>query len=117
MQTSSKKLSRKKQQEITQQFITLLADLRHPHECQAFFDSFLTKTEQSVFTKRLGIIWMLKDGKSYEEIKKKLKVSSATISSVANQLKGEEIQIIVSKLKVNDWANKWAKKITSYLPL
>ena len=81
MQTSSKKLTKKQQRQIIRQFATLLSDLQHPDECQIFFESFLTKTEQNVFTKRLGIIWMLHQKKSYEEIKKKLKVSSATISS------------------------------------
>lgn len=114
MQTSSKKLSRKQQQKITQQFITLLSDLRRPDECQTFFKSFLTKTEQSVFAKRLGIIWMLDQNKSYEEIKKKLKVSSATISSVAKQMNEEGSQLIVGKLRVDDWAGRWAKKIMGF---
>ena len=115
MQTSSQKLSRKQQQKITQQFVTLLSDLRHPDECLTFLKSFLTKTEQSVFAKRLGIIWMLDQNKSYKEIKKKLKVSSATISSVAGRMDGEGSQLIVDKLRVDDWAERWAKKITSWL--
>lgn len=117
MQTSSKKLSRKQQQQITQQFLSLLSDLRHPKEAQAFFETFLTKTEQSVFTKRLGIVWMLNQNKSYAEIKKKLKVSSATISSVAGQVSEEGTQLITNKLRVDDWAGRWAKKILSWLPL
>ena len=114
MQTSSKKLTKKQQQKIIQQFITLLSDLRHPDECQAFFESFLTKTEQNVFTKRLGITWMLHQGRSYEEIKKQLKVSSATISSVAGQMNGEGAQLIVNKLRVDDWAERWATKIMGF---
>ncbi len=115
MQTSSQKLSRKQQQKITQQFVTLLSDLRRPDECRTFLKSFLTKTEQSVFAKRLGIIWMLDQNKSYKEIKMKLKVSSATISSVAGHMDGEGSQLIVDKLRVDDWAERWAKKITSWL--
>jgi TrpR-related protein YerC/YecD len=117
MQTSSKKLSRKQQQKITRQFVTLLSDLRHLDECQTFFESFLTKTEQSVFAKRLGIVWMLDQNKSYEEIKKKLKVSSATISSVARQMNEEGSQLMVGKLRVDDWAGRWAQKIISWLSL
>lgn len=117
MQTSSKKLSRKHQQQITQQFLTLISDLNHPHEVEAFFKSFLTKSEQSVFTKRLGIIWMLNQHKSYEEIKKKLKVSSATISSLAGQMDQQETQLISNKLRVDDWAERWTQKITGWLRL
>jgi uncharacterized protein YerC len=114
MQTSSKKLSKKNQQNITEQFITLLSDLRHPDECEYFFKSFLTKTEQSVFAKRLGIVWMLHQNESYKDIKKKLRVSSATISSIAGQMDAEGTQLIVDKLRVDDWASRWAKKIMGF---
>lgn len=114
MQTSSKKLSKKQQQQITQQFVTLLSDLRHPDECQSFLETFLTKTEQSVFAKRLGIVWMLHQKKSYQEIKKKLKVSSATISSVANQMDEEGTQLIVNRLRIDDWADRTTKKIMGF---
>lgn len=114
MQTSSKKLSNKQQQEIIEQFVTLLSDLRHPDESRAFFESFLTKTEQSVFAKRLGIIWMLHQEKSYGEIKKKLNVSSATISSIAGQMEQQGIQLIIKKLRINDWAQRWTKKIMGF---
>lgn len=117
MQTSSKKLSKKHQRQITEQFVTLLSDLRHPDECEYFLKSFLTETEQSVFAKRLGIVWMLHQNKSYKEIKKKLKVSSATISSIARQMDEKGTQLIVSKLRVNDWAGRWAKKVMSWWSL
>lgn len=114
MQTSSKKLTSQQQQAITEQFVTLLADLRHPDECQVFFSSFLTKTEQSVFTKRLGIIWMLCQGKSYAEIKKRLKVSSATISSIAAQMEESGMKMMVDKLRIDDWAERWTRKIMGF---
>lgn len=117
MQTSSKKLSKKHHQQITEQFITLLSDLRHRDECQYFFKSFLTKTEQSVFTKRLGIVWMLHQNESYKDIKKKLKVSSATISSVAAQMDEKGTQLIIDKLRADDWAERWAKKIMGFFKL
>ncbi len=117
MQTSSKKLSKKYQRSITQQFITLLSDLRHPTECEYFFTSFLTTTEQSVFSKRLGIVWMLYQNKSYKDIKRKLKVSSATISSIANQMDEPGIQLLIDKLRADDWAHRWSKKIMGFFKL
>jgi Trp operon repressor len=117
MQTSNKKLSRKQQREIIRQFVTLISDLRDPDECLAFFESFLTKTEQNVFTKRLGIIWMLNQNKSYDEIKKKLHVSSATISSIANQMEVAGFKLTADKLRIDDWADKWAKKIMDFFRL
>lgn len=117
MQTSSKKLSAYRQKQLKDQFINLLADLKTPEECEAFYNSFLTETEQSVFGKRLAIMWMLEEGKSYQEIKDKLAVSSATISSVNNQLEEEGMRLAINKIKVERWADNWAKKILSWLPL
>lgn len=116
MQTSNKKISSQKQETINERFVTLLSDLKDPTECKYFFSSFLTKTEQNVFTKRLSIIWMLEQSYSYKEIKKELKVSSATISSIASQMKDKGTQLIVKKLKVDDWASQTASKLTSWLP-
>lgn len=114
MQTSSKKLSKKYRQKIDRQFINLLADLNNPSECQSFFTSFLTKTEQNVFTKRLGIIWMLKQEFSYKEIKKQLNVSSATISSIAKQMDDKGTQLLVKKLEIDDWAEGWTERIFGF---
>lgn len=85
MQTSSKKLPTDKETELFQQLVTLLADLEHPKAMAAFLGTFLTDTERSVLSKRLAIFHLLNQGKSYEEIKAELHVSSATISSMADQ--------------------------------
>ncbi len=115
MQTSAKKLSKNTQQKISQQFVTLLADLRKPEECQAFFENFLTPTEQEVFAKRLNIIWLLNQGHSYEEIRQELHVSSATISTVAKQMDQVGINLTVDKLEIDAWADKWAERLTGWL--
>lgn len=116
MQTSNKKISGKQKKAITQQFLHLISDLKTPDESQVFFDSFLTKTEQNVFIKRLAIMQLLDKGLSYKEIKKKLKVSSATISSVASQMKNQKQQVLIDKIKLEEWADKWANKLTNWLP-
>lgn len=87
MQTSSKKLPTDKETELFQQLVTLLADLEHPKAMAAFLGAFLSDTERSVLSKRLAIFYLLNKGKSYEEIKAELHVSSATISSMAEQSK------------------------------
>jgi uncharacterized protein YerC len=116
MQTSSKKLTSNQQQTITKKFISLIADLKKPDECEIFLNSFLTNTERNVFTKRLGIIWMLNNGQSYDKIKKSLHVSSATISTVASQMDQAGIQLAVKKLNFDDWAERWAKKLLKLWP-
>lgn len=116
MQTSAKELTKKQQREIIDQFITLIADLRSVDEARAFFDSFLTDTEQSVFAKRLAIMWLLEQGKSYDEVRDELHVSSATISSVAALMKKDGSQLSMKKIKADHWADRMAKKMTSWLP-
>lgn len=116
MQTSAKELTKNQQRAIIDQFITLIADLRSPAEARAFFESFMTDTEQLVFAKRLAIMWLLKQGKSYDEIKKQLHVSSATISSLASLMDKQGVQLSMDKVSVDQWADKWAQKISRWLP-
>lgn len=116
MQTSAKDLSKKQQKQITEQFITLLSDLKSPEESRAFFTAFLTDTEQQVFAKRLAIIWLLHQGLSYEEIRQKLHVSSATISTIASQMEIPGIKVALDKISLDTWAEKWAEKLGRFLP-
>ncbi|HEX7017975.1 MAG TPA: Trp family transcriptional regulator [Patescibacteria group bacterium] len=69
--------------QLFSQLITLLSDIHSSSEMESFLTAFLTETEQSVLSKRLTILVLLDSGKSYEEISRELKVSSATISSIA----------------------------------
>lgn len=116
MQTSAKDLTKKQQQAIVDQFITLIADLHSHEEAKAFFESFMTATEQLVFAKRLAIMWLLKQGKSYDEIKKQLHVSSATISSVASLMQKQGVQLSMEKVGIDQWADRLAKKLSRFLP-
>jgi uncharacterized protein YerC len=98
MQISSKKLSKNKKQQILDQFLTLIGDLQHPTKVEQFANDFFTDTELSVFAKRLAIAYSLHQGKSYKEIKQELKVSSATISSVAEIKNGIGTQLAIEKI-------------------
>ncbi|HYD35385.1 MAG TPA: Trp family transcriptional regulator [Vitreimonas sp.] len=111
MQTSSHALPAKHHQQLLNRLYTLLADLKHPNDVQAFLADFLTDTERLVFAKRLGILWELQQGKSYEEIKKALQVSSATISSVA-EVKGKKgWQLALEKMTADQWAERTLRKL------
>jgi Trp operon repressor len=84
VQTSDKKLSNEKETDLYNQLVTLLSDIEHPKAMASLLAVFLTDTERSVLAKRLGIAWLLSQGKSYEEIQNELFVSSATISSMSD---------------------------------
>lgn len=111
VQISLQKLSRFSQQQIENQFFTLIADLSSPQEVRQWLRDFMTETEISVFAKRLAIAQLLDQGKSYQEIKDQLKVSSATISSISELVAKPGQKLAQKKLKLDQWAEQLVKKI------
>jgi len=111
MQVSSKSLSAKKQQEVFARFHFLLADAKQPEEIKQLLATFLTETEHLVLAKRLTIYYLLNKGKSYTQIKNELQVSSATISTVSENMKNPVIQLAISRIEVIEKANRWYQQI------
>lgn len=99
---------------MTGQFFTLLADLKHPQEVAVFCRDFFSPTEVSVFIKRLEVIKQLAAGQSYEQIQTKLRVSSATISSLAALKDKVGLQLALHKLSLDAWASLVLKKIKGW---
>lgn len=95
MQTSNKHLPARTTQSLKAQLATLLADLDRPTDVENFLEDFLSETELSVLTKRLGILWLLDKGLSYQEIAEELKVSSATIASIAQVKEKKGVQVVL----------------------
>lgn len=114
MQLSAKLLTKQQLATVSQQFHNLLADLRNPQDVETFLKDFLSETEYLVMVKRLAIAQDLITGKSYEEIKKDLKVSSATISGVSEILTKKGMKLALQKIKVDEWATKTALKIQTW---
>ena len=65
-----------------------------------------------VLVKRLAIAIFLDKGRSYENIRNILKVSSATIASVNEQMGNPGIQLALRKIKADEWADEWTEKIS-----
>lgn len=101
MHTSPQTLSTTQEHRLFAQLVTLLTDITAPDTMKEFLQLFFTDTEQSVFSKRLAILFLLDQGKSYEEISQELKVSSATISTIA-ALKEQPIMQKILKLIKRD---------------
>ena len=114
MQLSAKLLSKQQLNTVSQQFHTLIADLKNPNEVETFLKDFLSETEYLVMVKRLAIAQDLITGKSYEEIKKDLRVSSATISGVSEILPKKGMKLALKKIKVDEWATQATIKIQSF---
>lgn len=117
MQTSSKKLNPQVQKQIDRVFYQTLADLKRIEDMKIFVRDFLTQTEQSVLTKRLAVAMYLEKGRSYDQIKQALKVSSATIAHVDKMMnhKSEGFVLALRRIQADEWAGKISKKVISFL--
>ena len=72
----------------------------------------MTDGERTAMIKRLGIAVYLDKGRSYEDIKNNVKVSSATVASVANTLGNPGWQEMIKRIKAEEWAEEWTSKIS-----
>src|SRR3989338_5524992 len=104
--------------EVENQILTILSqvvsDIRNPEEANKFLHDFFTDVEIITIAKRLAIAYFLSRGESYETIKQKLKVSSATIASIQTKLSNNNgIKIALKKIQADQWASKWTNFIMS----
>ena len=115
MQISSRKLNAVLEKQIFTIFYQTLADLRTPKEVELVLSDLLTKTEKTALAKRLAIATFLEKGRSYENIRETLKVSSATIAAVAEQMGNPGFQLALERIRAEEWAEEWAGKISRLL--
>lgn len=113
MQVSKQKLNKTIEKQIYSILYQLMSDINSPEEAEILLQDLLSDTERQVIAKRLAIAIFLDKGRSYENIKNTLKVSSATIASVQESMGNEGTQLALNKVKAEEWADEWAGKITS----
>lgn len=111
MQISSRKLNQHIESQIFQLFHQVLCDTRSLEEMDIVLKSLLSESEHLVVAKRLAIAVYLEKGRSYENIKQNLKVSSATIASVQDMMSDEGFLLALRKVKAEEWADKWARRL------
>ena len=115
MRVSQKKINSILGRQIKKTFCQTISDIRDPKEAEAFANNFLTPAEYETFSKRLAIAYWLKKGRSYENIKKNIQVSSATIASVQTMMKSKGFKLALEKVEAEEWAGKWAEKIKKFV--
>lgn len=117
MQFSKTKINPRLKKQIGRLLYQVLADIRSPREAKEFLESFLTKNELNMATRRLGIAYYLSRGRTYAHIKNNLAVSSATVSAIAEQIKSKSrgTQIALEKIRAEEWAEKWTKKFSKMM--
>jgi len=101
--------------EILSTFGQTLADLKNKQDALIFLKDFLTDKELDILGKRLAIAYWLKKGRSYQNIKQNLKVSSATIASVQNLLSTKGLSMAIKNIEAEEWATKWTEKIKKFV--
>lgn len=113
---STKKVKKSKKDSFSslEMFYQMLADLRTTQQVEVFCKDFFTDSEKVTFSKRLAVAIDLHAGLSYEVIRKKYGVSSATISNIAEQLSTAGFQLAIEKVQNEWWAEKYANQIISW---
>jgi len=113
MQISRKQIDQNLELQIKDVLAQVISDIKSKDQALQFLQDFLTNTELVALTKRLAVALSLDKKMSYEQIKKQLQVSSATIASVQSamqkQPKGYEIALRLAKAE--EFAIKWNQKL------
>lgn len=117
MQVSKDKLNQRIKAQIFDILGQTIADLKTKESAKIFLRDFFTETEQTVIAKRLAVAMFLEKGRSYDQIKNTLKVSSATIASVDKMMsrQSEGFVLALRRIEAEEWATKIANKIVNWL--
>jgi uncharacterized protein YerC len=111
MQVSKKKVNPVLEKQLHTTLFTLITDLKNPQDAQQVLASLLTNSELTSVAKRLAVAYWLSKGRSYENIKENLKVSSATIAEVQQHVKNPGWKLALQKVTAEEWASLWEQKI------
>lgn len=115
MRISQNKLNKSFKNQIIKTFAQTLIDFKSMDEMHRFLSDFFNDSELETFAKRLSIAYWLKKGRSYENIKTNIKVSSATIATIEKLSKKPGFAAGVKKMEAEEWANVWAEKIRKFV--
>lgn len=100
-------------------FETLLAqvvsDIKDIDEAKVILSDLLNEAERAAILKRLAVAIFLTNKESYDDIKRKLHVSSAMIARVQESLDTPGMKLAVEKVKIDNWASSWSRKLASLL--
>jgi len=82
-------VDKKERYAIVGEFFEIVSNLKNKEDVFGFFVGLLSPSETLMLARRIQIAEMLLEENSYEEIRKKLKVSFQTIAKVYQWLHGE----------------------------
>jgi len=92
-----------------------MANTKSEIDIEQLLRSLLSEAELSAIAKRLAIAVFLDKGQSYEHIKDVLKVSSATIAGVSENINQKGLQLALQQVKAEEWADMWSIRLSRAL--
>jgi TrpR-related protein YerC/YecD len=94
-------ITKEEREELVFRFCQVLTQIKTAEEAASFITDLLSKCEAEMLAKRIKAAELLLEGKSYEEISKKLKMSGGTIARVSEWLKtyGEGYRLMIKRIK------------------
>ena len=93
----------------------VLGDAKNEVDVEITLKALMSENELSAVAKRLAIAVFLDKRQAYEHIKDVLKVSTATIASVAESMNKRGIQMALAKVKAEEWADVWSIRLSRAL--
>ena len=112
MQLSQNKINKTLEKQLGEALYGVLAEIDDQETLKAVLGDILTESERTAVLKRLGIALYLDKGRSYEDVKNNIKVSSATIATVAENLGNVGWQETIRRIKAEEWASEWTEKLS-----
>ena len=115
MQRSKDPLNKNIQDQVRKILFQVLADAKSDVDVDLILASLMSEAEVLGLAKRLAIAVFLDKGQSYDHIRETLKVSTATIATVADSLNKRGMQMALARVKAEEWADVWSIRISHAL--
>ncbi len=110
MRSTKQTLNASLKKQVYALFDQVFADIKTPEEAHLVFSDLLKPHEYESLVKRLTTCYYLSKGRSYNNIKTNLKVSSTTIASIQPLIATKGIKHAIKLMSAEEWAEKWSSK-------
>lgn len=115
MKKTTQSMNQKIEGQVYKILYQVLSDAKSEVDVELILKALLSEGELSALAKRLAIAVFLDKRQSYEHIKDTLKVSTATIASVSENMNKKGIQMALSRVKAEEWADVWSIRLSRAL--
>jgi uncharacterized protein YerC len=115
MKKTAQTMNQKIESQVYKILYQVLSDAKSEVDIELILKSLMSEGELSALAKRLAIAVFLDKRQSYEHIKDVLKVSTATIANVSENMNKKGIQMALARVKAEEWADVWVSDSPGHL--